>query len=217
MQFTTDRPALSTLQHTISVTHDAIQCCRDSSYFIAVSRQLPRILCRILCRSGIGGQAEVVGRSHGAGSRTTEDGDRAEVVYYPRRSVMRRLIPSSVVADVRDSAGAGDWCTAGLVHRLAQDGVSGFLAAGPDDLRDAIRFGQAMAAWNCRFEGARGGMGVADVSEFRSDVMKILAGSQSSSVTASSSTVDGRQVISTLCVACGEASSSSKPPKRAKG
>jgi len=26
------------------------------------------------------------------------------------------------------------------------------------DIRKAVRFGQAMAAWNCKFEGVRGGM-----------------------------------------------------------
>jgi fructokinase len=125
--------------------------------------------------------------------------------------------PPFAVADLRDSAGAGDWCTAGLIHRLSQAGVTGFLRTGTDDLRDAIRFGQAMAAWNCRFEGARGGMDVADVAEFRSDVLQILAGGQSSSVTAESSSVGGRQFTSVLCVACGESSRSSKPAKRAKG
>jgi sugar/nucleoside kinase (ribokinase family) len=57
-----------------------------------------------------------------------------------------------------DTAGCGDWCTAGLVAMLGTSGKAGFDETSPAQLRLALRFGQALAAWNCGFEGARGGM-----------------------------------------------------------
>ncbi|WP_162558930.1 PfkB family carbohydrate kinase [Sphingorhabdus sp. EL138] len=55
-----------------------------------------------------------------------------------------------------DAAGSGDWCTAGILHRLGNNGSSLFQNLKKSDLERAIRFGQAIAAINCGFEGARG-------------------------------------------------------------
>ena len=76
--------------------------------------------------------------------------------------------------DVRDAAGAGDWCSAGLLHHLAQGGLDGLLSANSEKLESALHFGQALAAWSCRFEGARGGMYVVDQDRFLRDVAGIL-------------------------------------------
>lgn len=46
----------------------------------------------------------------------------------------------------------------------------------PAQLQDALRFGQALAAWNCGFEGARGGMYNVDKKQFESGVRQIMAG-----------------------------------------
>ena len=59
---------------------------------------------------------------------------------------------------VTDTCGSGDWCTAGLLDRLARGGQQSLRSTGPGGIRNALRFGQALAAWNCGFEGARGGM-----------------------------------------------------------
>ena len=59
---------------------------------------------------------------------------------------------------VADTCGSGDWCTAGLLDRLARNGQHSLRNAGAPGIRAALRFGQALAAWNCAFEGARGGM-----------------------------------------------------------
>lgn len=53
-----------------------------------------------------------------------------------------------------DTCGAGDWCSAGLLHGLLtfqerRDSVS---------FANAVRFGQLLAAWACGFVGARGAM-----------------------------------------------------------
>jgi fructokinase len=58
---------------------------------------------------------------------------------------------------VADTSGAGDWCTAGMLYSLFANVHGRSL----DDLTnanigDALRFGQALAALNCGYTGARG-------------------------------------------------------------
>jgi sugar/nucleoside kinase (ribokinase family) len=58
----------------------------------------------------------------------------------------------------RDGAGSGDWCSAGLIHRLGTQGSAVFETLQNPRLLAALRFGQALAAVNCGYEGARGAM-----------------------------------------------------------
>ena len=67
-------------------------------------------------------------------------------------------LPSFKVLDFVDAAGSGDWCTAGLIHRLGQTGAKMLTGLRKAELDDALRFGQGLAAVNCAFEGARGTM-----------------------------------------------------------
>jgi fructokinase len=46
----------------------------------------------------------------------------------------------------------------------------------PAQLTRAFRYGQALAAWNCGFEGARGGMYASTRSSFERQIEKLLAG-----------------------------------------
>ena len=88
-----------------------------------------------------------------------------------------RLGPNGAVSDwiyqtafpvprVADSCGAGDWCTAGLISRTSVDGLEGLYRGGAEGIDDAMCYGQALAAWNCGFEGARGGMYAVDRKSF---------------------------------------------------
>jgi fructokinase len=80
------------------------------------------------------------------------------------------------VEDIKDAAGSGDWCTAGIIDRGGREGAKGLFRLSDGDLRAAFRYGQALAAWNCGFEGARGGMYVVDQATFQKDVTGILGG-----------------------------------------
>jgi fructokinase len=73
-----------------------------------------------------------------------------------------------------DTAGAGDWCTAGILHVLGRHGAKAFTQVGAPKLQSAISFGQALAAWNCGFRGARGGMYSVSTEEFRQDLRQIM-------------------------------------------
>lgn len=69
-----------------------------------------------------------------------------------------RTLQGVQAQQVRDSAGAGDWCTAGIIHHLGKCGGRKFTGLKRDDLEGALMFGQSLAAWNVQFEGARGAM-----------------------------------------------------------
>lgn len=69
-----------------------------------------------------------------------------------------RKIDAIDVADVKDAAGSGDWTTAGLINCVGRSGASQFAKLDDDSLSTAFKQAQAMAAWNCQYEGARGGM-----------------------------------------------------------
>jgi fructokinase len=59
---------------------------------------------------------------------------------------------------VIDSAGAGDWCTAGIINSLGGNGASSFFEFENDDIENALEYGQALGAINCCYDGARGTM-----------------------------------------------------------
>jgi fructokinase len=66
-----------------------------------------------------------------------------------------RILPFTVDNFV-DGAGAGDWCTAGIIHELGQKGKESFKASTKKDIITACIIGQALGALNCTFDGARG-------------------------------------------------------------
>jgi fructokinase len=74
---------------------------------------------------------------------------------------------------VRDSAGSGDWCTAGIIHCLGQQGSARFRRLTHDTLLKALLFGQSLAAWNLEFEGARGAMLELSKTSFRRKVQTL--------------------------------------------
>lgn len=92
------------------------------------------------------------------------------------RLVSWKRLPAFPVRTPRDSAGSGDWCTAGLLHRLVKHSAWSVDASSLEHVEAALRFGQALASWNCAFEGARGGMYVQSWEQIQRVVNSILAG-----------------------------------------
>ena len=84
-----------------------------------------------------------------------------------------KAIPAPRLAD---TCGAGDWCTAGLITKAAVGGQEGFRRVGARGVRAALRYGQVLAAWNCGFEGARGGMYAVSETAFTSQITGMLNG-----------------------------------------
>jgi fructokinase len=77
---------------------------------------------------------------------------------------------------VLDTAGAGDWCTAGLLAMIATNGVADVQQARARDIAAALRFGQVAASIACGYEGARGAMTALDRRTFDRTAAAILAG-----------------------------------------
>ncbi len=57
---------------------------------------------------------------------------------------------------VADTAGAGDWCTAGMLAALFDAGVESSWQLTYNTAYRALRYGQSLAALNCMYTGARG-------------------------------------------------------------
>ena len=77
---------------------------------------------------------------------------------------------------ILDTCGCGDWCTAGLISKVAMGGREGLRRAGARGVRSGLRYGQTLAAWNCAFEGARGGMYVIARDAFKREIEKLSRG-----------------------------------------
>jgi fructokinase len=120
-----------------------------------------------------------------------------------RRSTVWEESAAFPVADFKDAAGSGDWCTAGLLCRAGGEGLKRLLGISNEGIRDALRFGQALAAWNCGFEGARGGMYGVDRAEADRQIAVILGGPARSPlpVRRSARITDPDRLD--LCPACG--------------
>lgn len=71
----------------------------------------------------------------------------------PRRWVEMKAVK---IGQVLDSSGAGDWCSAGMLHVLGREGTKEFLMSATSKVQEALSFGQLIAGLNCCFIGARG-------------------------------------------------------------
>jgi fructokinase len=65
-------------------------------------------------------------------------------------------IPGFQLGEIQDSAGAGDWCTAGIIHLLCMGEYKNLLKTSLMLLNKALMFGSALGAMNCFYDGARG-------------------------------------------------------------
>ena len=67
-----------------------------------------------------------------------------------------RSQPACHIPDVRDTAGAGDWCTAGLLYALFQgESREAEEVLQAERVRDALAWAQALSALSCMYEGPR--------------------------------------------------------------
>jgi sugar/nucleoside kinase (ribokinase family) len=106
------------------------------------------------------------------------------------------------VDSIRDTAGSGDWCTAGFIDRAGRGGAEGFHKMADCGVRDALRYGQALAAWNCGYEGARGGMYATDHSNFVQRVQEILDGHGDGHGIHPASPARTAEKVGGICLAC---------------
>lgn len=110
--------------------------------------------------------------------------------------------PAFPVSELKDAAGAGDWCTAGVLNKLARGGLTALKKAALESLREAFHYGQALAAWNCGFEGARGGMYEVDLATFHRQVEQILEGGEFEPTSLEKQDPELARLLASLCPSC---------------
>ena len=86
-----------------------------------------------------------------------------------------RMISAFQVSNNVDSTGCGDWCSAGIIHKLCNRGQLHFLSLDESAIIQGLRYGQALAAVNCQYQGARGPMYHMTRKNFSEQVASILA------------------------------------------
>lgn len=69
-----------------------------------------------------------------------------------------QFMPAFPVSALKDTCGAGDWCSAGIIDYLRRQPWKTLREINQSQGEAAIRHGQALAAVSCQFEGARGAM-----------------------------------------------------------
>lgn len=133
------------------------------------------------------------------------------------RSRMRtwRRLDALTAMSVKDTAGSGDWCTTGIIHRLLRSGRKGLMVATDESLRNALRYGQALAAWNCSFYGARGGMYSVSKEVFEQQIGQILNG-EGGRRGADGAAKSLRYSIASLCRSCEETESEASRSKHTR-
>lgn len=124
-----------------------------------------------------------------------------------RRRIRKRterwsILESLAAGVVRDSAGAGDWCTAGILSCLGLVGAAGISELSASELTKAIRYGQALAAWSCRYEGPRGGMYQSNKTEMLEATSEILAGDGPTTIVDAFEPQSNSGVAHVVCLEC---------------
>jgi fructokinase len=67
-----------------------------------------------------------------------------------------KMIDPSLISTIVDAAGAGDWCSAGIISKLGVPQCSSFQDWKITEIEDALNYGQVLGGINCCFDGARG-------------------------------------------------------------
>jgi len=114
----------------------------------------------------------------------------------------------------KDTSGAGDWFTAGFLNAVARKGAAGLQMVTKPQLQGALQYGQALATWNCGFEGARRGMYESTRPEFDAAVKRIVSGSDATAVQSGSGSAKEHDSVADLCLSCIEHSSTGAKTKR---
>lgn len=112
---------------------------------------------------------------------------------------------SSYDVDVKDTAGAGDWTTVGLIHRLFDEGRQSLRSLTKTQVAEALQYGQALAALNCQFEGARGAMYQLPQSRFCEKLKSLILKKSASHLSDKPEEVGVDRLIPTkVCPSCTE-------------
>jgi fructokinase len=103
---------------------------------------------------------------------------------------------------VVDSAGAGDWCTAGLINSLCRQGLRSLQESKIEEIESAFDFSQRLAALKCCFEGPRGLMYNLNATELCFFLQNAKLDNSSQVVSLPNETFGKQGQIPLLCPSC---------------
>lgn len=112
-----------------------------------------------------------------------------------------KLIPSFEIDRIVDSAGAGDWCTAGIINELGNLPANSIHDIDESIIIEALKIGQAFGGLNCKYDGARGLMYNMNYNSFIKSAEAVLNNTDFPNIEASSvrvCTVDNFQFSSII-------------------
>jgi len=168
---------------------EALQICHVLKY----SDQRARGFSELLCHGEPLLQIETLG----------EDGLRYRCQSPRANSKGWRKLGGFEIDNIKDTAGSGDWCTAGLLSCVGRVGQSGVADLSVKQIEFALTYGQALAALNCRFEGARGAMYRMQRETVEIEVRKMLEGRKKIAKVGLPRRTRSRRALSySLCPSC---------------
>jgi len=118
-----------------------------------------------------------------------------------RRWRTREAMP---VPYLRDASGAGDWLTAGFLYAAARDGGISKVLIEPEAVERALQVGEALAAFNCQFEGPRGAMYASDV-DATTQMLNVVDARVRRKLTRETKRPALRMTLTGICSACVDA------------
>ena len=107
------------------------------------------------------------------------------------------------ILNVIDTAGSGDWCSAGIIHFLKKENISTINQLDENKLKKGLRFGQALAGLNCQFYGARGNMYSLSKEKFQQAIVDLLNNGEGN-VVSDISKLKNPQKNKGYCLICNE-------------
>lgn len=107
--------------------------------------------------------------------------------------------------NIADTCGSGDWCTAGIISMICTHGISYLENLLYEDLAKTFKYSQILAAWNCGFEGARGGMYSIPPNKF-SKIIEEFALNRTEIITSSTKQHVFKNQVNFICPSCGAVS-----------
>jgi fructokinase len=123
----------------------------------------------------------------------------------PRRgSGSRRWteLPALPASNFRDAAGAGDWCSSGFINRVLSNRRGSLLLKSDAWVRPALQFGQALAAINCSYIGARGAMYALTADQMRARASSVAGKGELRHLTADTSSSPLNRDVRKFCPTC---------------
>ncbi len=101
-----------------------------------------------------------------------------------------------------DSTGSGDWFTASLINSICRNGLQELQQISLPEIVGSLNVAQGVAAWNCGFIGARGGMYEVERSAFARFVQHLRSGASKDVEPECATGLHPHAVNESICLHC---------------